>query len=336
MNWGAVGNAGISAGSAGFQSIAFSPSGIPYVAYQDDANGSKTTVLSFNGTNWGVVGSVGFSTSTDDNQSLAFSPSGVPYVTYRDVANGNKTTVLSFDGTNWGAVGGIAGISAGQAVYQSLAFSPSGVPYVAFKDNANNGKTTVLSFNGSNWGAVGNVGISAGSANYQSLAFSPSGVPYVAYQDGANNSKTNVLKFDKASQQINNLAASQSLVYGSSSLSLANVTATSGLTVSFSSSNNAVASISGSNVVIIGAGIVTITGSQVGDNNYFAAANVLGVITVTKANLTVSADNYSRQYGLANPTFTGSITGAVNGDVITPSFNTTGLQTSNAGMYTIS
>ncbi|MDX2188359.1 MAG: T9SS type A sorting domain-containing protein, partial [Bacteroidota bacterium] len=194
-NWGAVGGVGTSEGYLTYQSLAISPSGVPYVAYQDDVNGFKTTVLSFNGSNWGAVGSVGINAGSAEYQSLAISPSGVSYVAHQDYINGFKTTVLSFNGSYWGAVGS-AGISSGRAESQSLAISPSGVPYVAYQDDANRSKTTVLSFNGSNWGAVGSVGISAGPTQYQSLAISPSGVPYVAYQDDANGGKTTVLSFN--------------------------------------------------------------------------------------------------------------------------------------------
>jgi hypothetical protein len=51
-------------------------------------------------------------------------------------------------------------------------------------------------------------------------------------------------------------------------------TASSGLPVSFTSSDDNVATISGSTLTIVGAGTVTITASQSGDANYAAAASV--------------------------------------------------------------
>jgi hypothetical protein len=58
-------------------------------------------------------------------------------------------------------------------------------------------------------------------------------------------------------------------------------------------------------------------------------------ITVTQPTLTVAANNATRVYGVANPAFSGSVTGAVNGDIFTESFSTTATITSNAGTYNI-
>ncbi|MBU3637946.1 S-layer family protein, partial [Polynucleobacter sp. es-MAR-4] len=64
-----------------------------------------------------------------------------------------------------------------------------------------------------------------------------------------------------------------------------------------------------------GVGNYTITsgiGSLSAANYDFAAAN--GTLTINKAHLTVTADDQSRIYGAANPTFTQTITGFVNGE----------------------
>jgi hypothetical protein len=58
-------------------------------------------------------------------------------------------------------------------------------------------------------------------------------------------------------------------------------TASSGITVSYSSSNTAVATVAGSTVTIVGAGQTTITASQAGDANYNAATSVDQTLTVT-------------------------------------------------------
>lgn len=59
-------------------------------------------------------------------------------------------------------------------------------------------------------------------------------------------------------------------------------TASSGLTVSYESSNTAVATIAGSTVTIVGEGTSVITASQAGDNNYNAAPNAIRYLVVTK------------------------------------------------------
>ncbi|HLP19678.1 MAG TPA: YDG domain-containing protein, partial [Chitinophagales bacterium] len=60
-------------------------------------------------------------------------------------------------------------------------------------------------------------------------------------------------------------------------------TASSGLTVSYSSSNTSVATIVLGNIHIVGAGATTITASQAGSTNYSAAASVDQTLTVTAA-----------------------------------------------------
>src|SRR5579862_4024442 len=60
-----------------------------------------------------------------------------------------------------------------------------------------------------------------------------------------------------------------------------------------------------------------------------------GTLTVTKAPLSVSANNFLRAYGAANPAFTGTLTGVVNGDNITATYATAATVTSSVGTYPI-
>jgi hypothetical protein len=94
--WMNVGNTGFSPGNTWGESLAFSPSGQPYVAYIDIADSMKATVMTFNRTNWVNVGNEGFSAGWTQLESLAFSLSGQPYVAYEDGFDG-KATVMKFD-----------------------------------------------------------------------------------------------------------------------------------------------------------------------------------------------------------------------------------------------
>jgi hypothetical protein len=62
-------------------------------------------------------------------------------------------------------------------------------------------------------------------------------------------------------------------------------TASSGLTVSYTSSDTTVASIVGNTVTIVGVGTMTISASQSGNSNYNAASNVTQTLTVTLADI---------------------------------------------------
>lgn len=69
--------------------------------------------------------------------------------------------------------------------------------------------------------------------------------------------------------------------------------------------------------------------------NYVLTLNT-GALTVTRASLVVSPADASRVYGSADPSFTGVITGLVNGDIVTLAFNTNETPASPVGTYTIS
>jgi uncharacterized protein YjdB len=67
-------------------------------------------------------------------------------------------------------------------------------------------------------------------------------------------------------------------------------TATSGLAVTFTSSDPSIASVSGNTVTIKKAGSVTITASQTGDDTWGAASSVAQTLTITKINQTILFD----------------------------------------------
>jgi MBG domain (YGX type)/Bacterial Ig-like domain (group 3)/FG-GAP-like repeat len=88
--------------------------------------------------------------------------------------------------------------------------------------------------------------------------------------------------------------------------------------------------------MVLGAGMqtlsVTFTPSDTAD---YTPATQTVTLLVNPAPLTVSANNAARVFGAANPTFTGTITGAVNGDSLTESFTSTATGNSPVGSYPI-
>ncbi|MCX8491245.1 MAG: hypothetical protein ORN54_09280, partial [Cyclobacteriaceae bacterium] len=82
-------------------------------------------------------------------------------------------------------------------------------------------------------------------------------------------------------------------------------TASSGLAVTYTSSNLAVATVSGNTVTIVGGGQTTITASQAGNANFVAATEVSQTLTVQKATQTVTfAALPAKTLGDANFTLT--------------------------------
>jgi len=85
-------------------------------------------------------------------------------------------------------------------------------------------------------------------------------------------------------------------------------------------------------------GTYPITGTVVPGASFLAAnysVTSTGTVTVTPAPLSASAANASRLYGDPNPAFTGTITGAKNGDVFTATFASVADPTSPVGTYPI-
>lgn len=125
--------------------------------------------------------------------------------------------------------------------------------------------------------------------------------------------------------------------YGDASFS-AGATASSGLPVTYTSSNPAVAIISNNNIQITGAGTADITATQRGDDQYMAAPPVSVTLTVNKASLTIKPNDVSVEQGATLPVFTATYTGLVNGDTegsltTPPTITTTATSVSPLGQY---
>ncbi|RYD93252.1 MAG: hypothetical protein EOP54_19505, partial [Sphingobacteriales bacterium] len=95
-------------------------------------------------------------------------------------------------------------------------------------------------------------------------------------------------------------------------------TTTSGLALSYTSSNPAVATASGSTVTIVGQGTTTITASQAGNTNWNAATNATQNLTVTQKQLTLTGVSIvSKEYDgntYASITGTPSLVGVISAD----------------------
>jgi len=111
-----------------------------------------------------------------------------------------------------------------------------------------------------------------------------------------------------------------------------------GLPITYSATGPA--TISTDDLVITGAGVIHVTATQAGNGQY-APASVTQTLTVSKATLTVTANNASKIFGAPNPAFTANFNGFVNGDTrqsaVTgqPAFSTTAMTSSHYGTYPI-
>lgn len=121
-------------------------------------------------------------------------------------------------------------------------------------------------------------------------------------------------------------------------------TATSGLPVTFSSSDSSVATVDANTgeVNVLVPGTTVISASQVGDETYAAAQTLERTLVVSRKTLTTQVGDYSRLFGEDNPTFEVLVSGFVNGETeetaegyLAPVASTTATTSSNAGEYSV-
>ncbi|MCB8994199.1 MAG: gliding motility-associated C-terminal domain-containing protein [Bacteroidales bacterium] len=124
-----------------------------------------------------------------------------------------------------------------------------------------------------------------------------------------------------------------SKTYGDIDFDLA-ATASSGLPVSFLSSDISIAGILNGSVHLTGAGTATITATQPGDNNYNAAPEVTQNLNVNKALLLVTAQDQTKTYGSDNPIFIASYSGFIGSDEVA-SLDVAPIGTTSAEQYSL-
>jgi len=137
-----------------------------------------------------------------------------------------------------------------------------------------------------------------------------------------------------ASQTITFSPLTSPVVYGVSPITLTATGGPSGNTVAFSIVSGP-GTITGNTLTVKSAGTIGIAANQAGSSNYSAATQVSQTIVANPAALTVTATNATRLYGATNPTFTGSVSGSVNGDTFTISGTTSATTGSDVGKYAI-
>ena len=180
-----------------YTSIAFDPSGNPWVSYYDTTI-FDLRVAEYVGSGGTGCASTAWTCTVVDTASmsvwytsLAFDPSGKPWISYYDGTN-QDLRVVQYVGsggtgcasTAWTCTSVDTAGSVGS--YTSLAFDPSGNPWVSYQDG-DKGNLRVAYYVGTNgtgcalstWTCTA-VDTVAGAGQYTSLAFDPSGNPWVS------------------------------------------------------------------------------------------------------------------------------------------------------------
>ncbi|RNL87921.1 hypothetical protein ED312_09325, partial [Sinomicrobium pectinilyticum] len=161
-------------------------------------------------------------------------------------------------------------------------------------------------------GTTANPGILLGTANAPLTTYTHSGLTNgtlyyyrISAVDEAGNESgetADVNARPKGNQTIS-FDALTDRMYGDASFGLT-ATTSSGLTVSYTSSDPAVASVSGNELIIHGAGTVEITASQAGDDTYNAAMPVVQSLVINPKAITVTAEDKTKVYGEDDPELT--------------------------------
>jgi hypothetical protein len=217
-------------------------------------------------------------------------------------------------------------------------FSSGTITYTASVANANSTITVTPTKNNANASIkVNNVAVNSGSASGNiSLNVGDNIITTVVTAQDGSTTKTYTVTVTRATNpQSITFNALPGKTYGNADFA-PGATASSGLTVSYSSDNTAVATIVSGNIHIVAAGTANITASQAGDVNTSPASNVVQALSVSKAAITATANAQTKVYGDADPAFTYSVTtGAlVSGDAFTGALTRTDAGV-NIGAYAI-
>jgi len=246
----------VKAGAAPFALNATASSGLP-VSYSV----FYTSVATVSGSTLTIVGAG--TTTITASQAGNSSYSAAPSVT-QTLTVGEASQTITF--------GAIPSQSVGSAPFALSATASSGLPVTYTSSNRGvatvSGSTVTIVADGTTLitaSQSGNANFLAATSVSQTLT---------------------VGQTTQASQTIN-FPAFTPMMYGAAPLSLS-ATASSGLTVSYASSNASVATVSGNILTIVGVGTSTITASQAGNSSYAAAPNVAQILTVSTASQTIT------------------------------------------------
>ncbi|WP_114777435.1 T9SS type A sorting domain-containing protein [Botryobacter ruber] len=182
--WQQVGNAGFSTGGVEWTSIAFSPQGVPYVAFKDkgtvDGVANRMRVARLNGSTWEIIYN---SAAEGRYASLAFDNSGVLHLAFRDHANESKAVVMRYSGTGtaWSPVGPETGISTGAVEYTAIAFDNNNNLYLSYSMG---GAPAVQRLVGTEWQPVGAESLAGIHARNTDIAIGPNNMPYLLIRSG--------------------------------------------------------------------------------------------------------------------------------------------------------
>lgn len=205
---GTVDTIGTNANDGKFSSLAFSPTGTPWISYHDGTN-TAVKVAAFVGaggtgcavTTWtcSTVDTLGTNAADGQYTSIAFDNTGKPWISYFDGAN-TAVKVANYVGTGGGCATAwvcttvdTLGATTDDGKFTSIAFDPSGNPWISYFDSGNTALRAATKDGGfgstctdATWtcAIVDTMGTNATDGQYTSIAFDAAGAAWISYTSG--------------------------------------------------------------------------------------------------------------------------------------------------------
>ncbi|NBC83407.1 MAG: T9SS type A sorting domain-containing protein [Bacteroidetes bacterium] len=229
------------------------------------------------------------------NYNGTLTTNGYNLVEYYETVTAGDTASSSFNSATLGGTGDIDGDQSNLNIAGSLA------------DNSTKYGPQTLAL------SIGSVAIDAGNSSDNGTVSIPDRDQRGMYHNGTIDIGAYEFGGTPKQNQTITFGALSNKTYGDADYTIS-ASASSGLSVSFSSSDPSVATVSGNTITVVGAGTTTITASQAGDDDYYAAPEVDRDLIVEKKTLTATPEDKTKTYGDANPVFTFTYTGFVGSD----------------------
>jgi hypothetical protein len=177
----------VSLKTGAYSAIAHHSDGTVYVAFSDENQDYKVTVMKNSGTGWSVVGAAGFSTSVASYISIDLDSAGIPYVSYANLIDGDDqgglVSVKRFVGGNWQSVGQTY-LTTNKGYFVSLKINPAdNQPYVVYVDKLLANRAVCRYFDGSSWQILGTQGFTGPYTFYTNIEISSTGNIFISYED---------------------------------------------------------------------------------------------------------------------------------------------------------